>query len=92
MRASYILPALLACSAVVATDAINAFKRVDKVLEPRAAGRQKPAAPQHDRLEKRASPFLTSASQSEFIAGLVVIRKLISQSMSWMELRFRTLM
>ena len=63
MRVSCLLSAVLAGS-VVAKDAIDAFTRVDKVLEARNSERQKSAVPRHERLEKRASPFLNDASKS----------------------------
>ena len=71
MRASFLLPTLLACSAV-ATDAINAFKRVDRVLESRSVEKQKGPTPRHERLEKRSSPYLTNTTQSMYrvIIGL----------------------
>ena len=62
MRASFLLSALFVCAAV-ASDAIDAFKRVDRVLESRSVEKQKGAAPQHQRLEKRSSPYLTNATQ-----------------------------
>jgi len=63
MRATYLLSALLACS-VAAKDAKDAFKRVDNVLGSRNVGKQQAAAPRHEQLQKRASPFLNDATQS----------------------------
>ena len=63
MRATYFLSAVFVASAA-ATSAIDAFKRVDKVLESRTAERRRPSAPEHGKLQKRASPFLNNVTQS----------------------------
>ena len=64
MRVATYLSLFLCASSAAASGAINAFKRVDRVLEARAVAQ--PNAPLHGskRLHKRASPFLNSATQS----------------------------
>lgn len=62
MRTAYFLPVLFDCS-VAATNAVDAFKRVDRVLESRVKA-QKAPVPHHERLQKRASPFLNNVTQS----------------------------
>lgn len=65
MRAAACLLALLCASSAVASAAIDAFKRVDRVLEPRAAAQHNAPVHSQERLQKRASPFLNSVTQSE---------------------------
>ena len=66
MHAATCLLALLCASSAVASTAIDAFKRVDRVLEPRAAAQHNaPVHSQERRLQKRASPFLNNVTQSD---------------------------
>ena len=65
MRAAIFLSAFLCASSAAASAAIDAFKRVDRVLESRAAARNIAPAHSHERLQKRASPYLNNATQSE---------------------------
>lgn len=65
MRAAILLSALLCASSAAASAAIDAFKRVDRILEPRAAAQHHAPAHNHERLQKRASPYLNSATESE---------------------------
>ena len=65
MHASYLLTALFACSTLASDAAANAFKKGEKVVERRNAEKLQPVAPVHDRLQKRASPFLNNATQSK---------------------------
>jgi len=69
MRGSIcVASAFFACSAV-ASNAVDAFKRVDRVLESRNAAKHHGHAPTHDRLQKRASPFLNNATQKFVVDG-----------------------
>ncbi len=69
MRAPvYLASALFACS-TVASNAVDAFKRVDRVLESRNAAKQHAQAPTTNRLQKRASPFLNNATQKFAVDG-----------------------
>lgn len=68
MRAATCLSLFLCASLAAASAAIDAFKRIDKVLEPRAAAQRKAPAHNHERLEKRASPYLNNVTQSECTA------------------------
>ena len=65
MRAATCLSVLLCASSAVASAAIDAFKRVDRVLEPRAAVQHIAPVHSQERLQKRASPFLNNVTQSE---------------------------
>ena len=65
MRAATYLSAFLCASSAAASAAIDAFKRVDRVLEPRAASQHIAPAHNHERLQKRASPWLNNVTQSE---------------------------
>ena len=71
MRAAIFLSAFLCASSAAASAAIDAFKRVDRVLESRAAARNIAPAHSHERLQKRASPYLNNATQSEYIICLI---------------------
>ena len=65
MRAATHLSTFLCVSSATASAAIDAFKRVDRVLEYRVA--PQPAAPVrgHETLHKRASPYLNNVTQSQ---------------------------
>lgn len=65
MRAAFYLSAFLCASLAAASGAIDAFKRVDRVLEPRVAAQHNAPAHSHERLQKRASPYLNNVTQSE---------------------------
>lgn len=65
MRVAPYLSAFICASSAAASGAIDAFKRVDRVLEPRTAGQRNAPAHSHERLQKRASPYLNSVTQSE---------------------------
>lgn len=65
MRAATWLTALLCASSAAASAAINAFKRVDRVLKPRIAAQHKAPAQKHEPLQKRASPYLNNITQRE---------------------------
>ena len=64
MRAAISLSAFLCASLAAASAAIDAFKRVDRVLEPRTAAQHHAPAHTQGRLQKRTSPYLNSATQS----------------------------
>ena len=64
MRAAFFLSVYLRASLAAASSAIDAFKRVDRILEPRAAAQHIAPAHNHERLEKRASPYLNNVTQS----------------------------
>ena len=70
MRAAIYLSAFLWASLAAASAAIDAFKRVDRVLEPRAATQHIAPAHSHERLQKRASPWLNNVTQSECTADV----------------------
>lgn len=72
MRAAICLSALLCISLAAASGAIDAFKRVDRVLKPRAAAQHKAPAHSHERLQKRASPYLNNVTQSEYTADVLL--------------------
>lgn len=65
MFATTCLLALLCASSAVASAAIDAFKRVDKVLESRVVAQHNAPVHSQERLQKRASPFLNNVTQSE---------------------------
>lgn len=72
MRAAFYLSAFLCASSAAASGAIDAFKRVDRVLEPRVAAQHNaPAHHSHERLQKRASPYLNNVTQSECTADVI---------------------
>ena len=64
MRAAIFLSAFLCASFAAASAAIDAFKRVDRVLEPRTAAHHHAPVNNQGQLQKRASPYLNSATQS----------------------------
>lgn len=64
MRAAIFLPAFLCALSAAASSAIDAFKRVDRVLEPRKAAKHIAPAHSYERLQKRASPYLNNVTQS----------------------------
>ena len=69
MRGSiFLASALFACSAV-ASNAADAFKRVDKVLETRNTAKQYVQGAKPDRLQKRTSLFLNNATQKFVVDG-----------------------
>lgn len=65
MRAGFYLSVFLCASSAAASGAIDAFKRVDRILEPRAAAQHNAPSDSHERLQKRASPYLNNVTQSE---------------------------
>ena len=65
MRVANYLSAFLCASSAAASSGIDAFKRVDRVLESRAAAHHNAPAPSHERLQKRASPYLNNVTESE---------------------------
>lgn len=65
MRVALSLSAFLCASSAAASGAIDAFKRVDRVLEPRAAAQHNAPTQSPERLQKRASPFLNNITESE---------------------------
>ena len=65
MRAAVYLSAFLCASSAAASAAIDAFKRVDRVLEKRAAAQHIAPALKHERLQKRASRYLNNVTQRE---------------------------
>lgn len=65
MRAATCLSVLLYASSAAASAATDAFKRVDRILEPRVAAQHNTPAHLHERLQKRASPYLNNVTQSE---------------------------
>ena len=67
MLAAIFLSAFLCASLATASAAIDAFKRVDRVLEPRTAAQHHAPAHNQGRLKKRASPYLNSVTQSRCI-------------------------
>ena len=67
MRAAIFLSAFLCASSAAASAAIDAFKRIDRVLEPRTAAQHHAPIRNQGRLQKRASPFLNNVTQSGFI-------------------------
>ncbi|MCJ1459669.1 hypothetical protein MMC28_010048 [Mycoblastus sanguinarius] len=72
MRTAIFLTSLICASSAVASDAINAFKRVDKVLEARAEARQEASAHYHAPHQKRqntTSPYLNSATEKFVVDG-----------------------
>ena len=64
MRAAIFLSAFLCALSAAASSAIDAFKRVDRVIEPRKAAQHIAPAHSHERLQKRASPYLNNVTQS----------------------------
>ena len=64
MRAAIFLSAFLCTSLAAASAAIDAFKRVDRVLESRTATQHHAPVHNQAQLQKRASPYLNSATQS----------------------------
>lgn len=71
MRAAICLSAFLCASSAAASGAIDAFKRVDRVLEPRIAAQHNPPTHSHERLQKRASPFLNNVTESGYTADVM---------------------
>ena len=67
MHAAIFLSAFLCASLSAASAAIDAFKRVDRVLGPRTAAHHHAPVHNQEQLQKRASPYLNSATQSECI-------------------------
>ena len=65
MRAATYLSAFLCVSSAAASAAVNAFKRVDRVLQSRAAAQHVAPTRSHERLHKRASPYLNNVTQSQ---------------------------
>ena len=72
MRVTAYLPILLCASLAAASSPIDAFKRVDRVLEPRAAAQHNAPTHSHQRLQKRASPYLNNVTQSECIIDVTL--------------------
>ena len=64
MRAAIFLSVSLCTSLAAASAAIDAFKRVDRVLEPRTAAQHHAPVHNQGRLQKRASPYLNNVTQS----------------------------
>lgn len=71
MLAEFYLSVFLCASLTAASAAIDAFKRVDRVLEPRTAAQHIAPAHPHERLQKRASPYLNNVTQSECRADMI---------------------
>ena len=67
MRAAIFLSPFLCASLAAASAAIDAFKRVDRILEPRTAAHHHAPVHNQGQLQKRASPYLNSATQSECV-------------------------
>ena len=67
MRAAIFLSAFLCASLAAASAATDAFKRIDRILEPRTAAQHPAPVHNQGRLQKRASPFLNNVTQSECI-------------------------
>ena len=65
MRVAVYLSAILCASSAAASSGIDAFKRVDRVLESRAAAHHNAPAPSHEQLQKRASRYLNNVTESE---------------------------
>ena len=65
MRFTIYLSAFLYSSSAAAASGIDAFKRVDRVLESRAAAHHNAPAPSHEQLQKRASRYLNNVTESE---------------------------
>ena len=65
MRVAVYLSAVLCASSAAASSGIDAFKRVDRVLESRAAAHHNAPSPSHERLQKRASRYLNNVTESE---------------------------
>ena len=65
MRAAVYFSTFLCASSAAASGAIDAFKRVDRLLEPRAAAQHEAPVHNHERLQKRASPYLNNVTESE---------------------------
>lgn len=72
MRPAIFLSAFLCASSAAASSAIDAFKRVDRILEPRAAAQHIAPAHSHERLQKRESPYLNSVTQSKCTVDMIV--------------------
>ena len=64
MRPTIYLSAFL-CASSAAASGIDAFKRVDRVLESRAAAHHNAPDPSHEQLQKRASRYLNNVTESE---------------------------
>lgn len=69
MRAAIYLSVLLCASSAAASGGIDAFKRVDRVLEPRAAAQHNAPPDSDERLQKRASPYLNDVTQKFVVDG-----------------------
>ena len=65
MRAEICFSVFLCVSSAAASAAIDAFKRVDRILEHRAAPQHAAPVRSHERLHKRASPYLNNVTQSQ---------------------------
>ena len=93
MRATICLSAFLYASSVAAYTGIDAFKRVDRVLEPRAAAQHNAPAHSHERLQKRASRYLNNVTQGECTADKIQ-RTILTRrkSLLWMVPRSQMLM
>ena len=65
MHIAVYVSTFLYASSAAASSGIDAFKRVDRVLESRAAAHHNAPAPSHERLQKRASRYLNNVTESE---------------------------
>ena len=72
MRAAIFLSASLCASLAAASAAVDAFKRIDRVLEPRTAAQHHAPVHNQGRLHKRASPYLNDVTQSGCIKRAIL--------------------